>query len=98
MRQVREIIRLKLSASIPTREIARRLGVAASTVRETLRRFEGAALGWPLPDGMSDGGLEAALYANHGTKRGASPAPRAGLADGSSGAEAQARHPGDRLG
>ena len=68
MRQVREIIGLKLSASIPTREIARCLGVAASTVRGTLRRFEGAGLGWPLPDGMSDGDLEAALYANHGTK------------------------------
>jgi transposase len=70
MRHVREIIRLKFSAGISTREIARRLGIAASTVRETLRRFEGAGLGWPLPDGMSDGDLEAALYANHGTKRG----------------------------
>src|SRR6202049_4729302 len=70
MRQVREIIRLKFSAGISTREIARRLGIAASTVRETLKRFEGAGLGWPLPDGMSDGDLEAALYANHGTKRG----------------------------
>src|SRR6202050_5442540 len=70
MRQVREIIRLKFSACISTREIARRLGIAASTVRETLRRFEGAGLGWPFPDGMSDGDLEAALYANHGTKRG----------------------------
>jgi len=70
MRQAREIIRLKFSASIPTREIARRLGVAASTVRETLRRFESAGLGWPLPNGMSESDLEAALYANHGTKRG----------------------------
>jgi transposase len=70
MRQVREIIRLKFSAGISTREIARRLGIAASTVRGTLRRFEGAGLGWPLPDGMSDGDLEAALYAHHGTKRG----------------------------
>ena len=69
MRQVREIIRLKFSAGISTREIARRLGIAASTVRETLRRFEGAGLGWPLPDRMRDGDLEAALY-NHGTKRG----------------------------
>jgi len=42
MRHVREIIRLKFSAGISTREIARRLGIAASTVRETLRRFEGA--------------------------------------------------------
>jgi DNA-binding transcriptional regulator LsrR (DeoR family) len=30
MRQVREIIRLKFSAGISTREIARRLGIAAS--------------------------------------------------------------------
>ena len=70
MRQAREIARLKFLAGVPTRAIARRLGVAASTVRETLRRFEGAGLGWPLPHGMSDGDLEAALYANHGTKRG----------------------------
>src|SRR3979411_1953203 len=70
MRHVREIIRLKFSAGISMREIARRLGIAASTVRETLRRLEGAGLAWPLPDGMSDGDLEAAFYANHGTKRG----------------------------
>ena len=70
MCQAREIIRLKFSAGLPTREIARRLGVAASTVRGTLRRFGGGGLGWPLPNGMSDGDLEAALYANHGTKRG----------------------------
>jgi Mn-dependent DtxR family transcriptional regulator len=40
MRQAREIIRLKFSASVPTREIARRLGVAPSTMREMLKRFE----------------------------------------------------------
>ena len=44
MRQVREIIRLKFSARVPTREIARRLGIAASTVRGTLGRFESALL------------------------------------------------------
>src|SRR6202171_5096061 len=73
MRQVPYIIRLKFSAGISTREIARRLGIAASTVRETLRRFEGAGLGWALPDGMSDGELEAALYAKPGNKRGHPP-------------------------
>ncbi len=70
MGQVREIIRLKFSARVPTREIARRLGIAASTVRGTLRRFESAGLSWPLPDGMTDGKLEAALYTNRGTKQG----------------------------
>src|SRR6202020_2741540 len=70
MRQAREIIRLKLSAGVATREIARRLGLAPSTVRETLKRIESAALVWPLPNEMSDGALEAALYANQRSKRG----------------------------
>ena len=70
MRQAREIIRLKFSASLSTREIARRLGLAPSTVRATLKRFESAGLVWPLPDGMSDVDLEAALYGNRGSKRG----------------------------
>jgi transposase len=70
MRQAREIIRLKFSASVPTREIGRRLGVAPSTVRETLKRFESSGLGCPLPDDMTEGELEAALYANRRSKRG----------------------------
>jgi len=77
MRQAREIIRLKFSGSVPTREIARRLGLAPSTVRETLKRFDGAGLAWPLPEGMNDGDLEAALYAGrrskHGRRRHAEP-------------------------
>ena len=70
MRQAREIIRLKFSTSLPTREIARRLGLAPSTVRETLSRLEGAGLSWPLPEGIGDAELEAALYANRRSKRG----------------------------
>jgi transposase len=70
MRQAREIIRLKFSACLATREIARRLGLAPSTVRETLKRFESAGLTSPPPDAMTDGELEAALYANRRSKRG----------------------------
>jgi transposase len=70
MRLVREIIRLKFSASVPTREIARRLGLAPSTVRKMLKRFESGGLRWPLPEGMSDEELEAALYVNHHGKCG----------------------------
>ena len=70
MRQAREIIRLKFSASLPTREIARRLGLAPSTVRETLSRLDSAGLSWPLPEGIGDAELEAALYANRRSKRG----------------------------
>src|SRR6202453_2551479 len=70
MRQAREIIRLKYSTSLPTREIARRLGLAPSTVRETLSRLDSAGLSWPLPEGIGDAELEAALYANRRSKRG----------------------------
>jgi transposase len=70
MRQARQIIRLKFSADVASREIARRLGLAPSTVRETLKRVESAGLVWPLPNEMNDGALEAALYANRRSKRG----------------------------
>jgi transposase len=70
MRDVRVIIRLKFLSSLTTSEIARRLGLARSTVRETLSRFESSDLIWPLPEGLSDEGLEAAIYANRRSKRG----------------------------
>src|SRR5450631_917815 len=70
MREAREIIRLKFSARMATREIARRLGLAPSTVRETLNRLASAGLSWPLREGVSDAELEAALYANRRSKRG----------------------------
>ena len=41
MRHVREVLRLKFVGGVPTREIARRIGVAPSTVRTTIRRFQG---------------------------------------------------------
>jgi transposase len=69
MGDAREIIRLKFSC-VSTHEIARRLGIARSTVRETLKRVETAGLAWPLPEGMNDEALEAALYASRRSKRG----------------------------
>ena len=69
MRDAREIIRLKFSG-VSTHEIGRRLGTERSTVRETLKRADGAGLAWPLPDDMNDEALEAALYANRRSKRG----------------------------
>ncbi len=46
------------------------MGVSPSTVRETLRRFEGAGLGWPPPLDLSDADLEARLYGEAGTRQG----------------------------
>jgi len=69
MRDAREILWLKAS-SVSTHEIARRLGLARSTVRETLKRAQTAGLAWPLPEGVNDEALEAALYASRRSKRG----------------------------
>jgi transposase len=69
MRQVREVLRLK-SAGISGNEIARRLNVAPSTVRLTLRRLAAAGLSWPLPAAMIDTALEGQLFAGAGSKQG----------------------------
>src|SRR6266581_83880 len=73
MRHVRDVIRLK-AAGMPSREIARRVGAAPSTVRLTIRRFEAAGLSWPLSDDITDTELEARLFASagagSGTRRG----------------------------
>jgi len=65
MRYVRDVIRLK-SAGMSTREIARRVGTAPSTVRLTIHRFEAAGLSWPLSDDITDTELEARLFASAG--------------------------------
>jgi transposase len=70
MRQVREVLRLKFVGGLSNHEIARRLGVAPSTVRATLKRLWAADLSWPLPDDMTDAALEARLFAAAGTKQG----------------------------
>ena len=69
MRQVREVLRLR-TAGVGRNEIARRVGVAPSTVRLTLKRLASAGLSWPLPAEMTDSALETALFAAAGTKQG----------------------------
>jgi transposase-like protein len=69
MRLVREMLRLTRDGGLAGREVARRMGVSPSTVRETLRRFEGSGLGWPPPLDLSDADLEARLYGEAGTVR-----------------------------
>ena len=69
MRHVREVLRLK-AAEVSGNEIARRLNVAPSTVRLTLRRLAAAGLSWPLPAELTDTALEARLFTAVGTKQG----------------------------
>jgi len=51
-------------------EIARRVGVASSTVRLTLQRLGAAGLSWPLPAEMTNAALEERLFATVGSKQG----------------------------
>src|SRR5271170_6127219 len=69
MRQVRDVLRLK-AAGVPGNEIARRVGVASSTVRLTLKRLAVAGLIWPLPAELTDAALEAQLFTAAGKKQG----------------------------
>jgi hypothetical protein len=69
MRQVREVLCLR-TAGVGLNEITRRVGVAPSTVRLTLKRLANAGFDWPLPAEMTDSALEAALLLRVGTKQG----------------------------
>lgn len=61
MRKIKEFLRLR-AAGLSHRGIARSLGICHSTVGEYRRRVEGAGLGWPLPEDLSDRALEARLF------------------------------------
>ncbi len=45
------------------RQVALSCHVSASTVSDTMMRATQAGMGWPLPEEMDDGALEALLYA-----------------------------------
>src|SRR3954454_19391031 len=69
MRQVREVLRLN-AGGISGNEIARRVGVAPSTVRLSLKRLPAGRAGWPLPVELTDAALEARLFTAAGKKQG----------------------------
>ena len=62
MRKIREILRLKWSAQLSNRAIAKSCAIARSTVAECLERATDAGLSWPLPDRLDDTALEQRLY------------------------------------
>ena len=62
MRKIRELMRLKYELGRSHREIAASLGVANSTVSDYVRRAVAAGFSWPLPEGLDDAALEAALF------------------------------------
>jgi transposase len=70
MRRVREIVQLRYLVGVTVRELSRQTGIPESTVRAVIKRFRASGLSWPLPEGLNDAQLEAALYTSGGTRRG----------------------------
>ena len=62
MRKIRELLRLKYELGRSHRELAMSLGIANSTVSEYVRQASAAGISWPLPEGLDDAALEAALF------------------------------------
>jgi transposase len=69
MRQMRYLLRLRHDGA-SAREIGRLLGVARSTIQDSLKRSAAAGLKWPLPDDVTDDALERQLFGRAGTAPG----------------------------
>ena len=69
MRQIRQMLRLARDGT-SAREIAERMGVARSTIQDSLKRAATAGLSWPLPGEMTDEALEVKLFIRNGVKQG----------------------------
>jgi transposase len=67
VRKAKEILRLKFEAGLGNHRIARACGVSASTVWDTVTRFQMTGLDWPLSPQMSEGELERRLYRQRGS-------------------------------
>lgn len=62
MRKIREVLRLKFELGFANRQIARSCSINHSTVADYLYRAKAAGIGWPLPDGLDEAGLERQLF------------------------------------
>ena len=72
---IRELLRLKYELGRSHREIATSLGIANSTVSDYVRRASAAGVSWPLPEGLDDTALEAALFPPPPPSRGRKAGP-----------------------
>ena len=62
MRNIKELLRLKFESGLSTRQIATSLRIGLGSVHEYLARARVAGLSWPLPDGLTEEGMEERLF------------------------------------
>jgi len=66
MRKIRELLRLKFTCGLSTRQIAQSLALGMGSVHEYLARVRVAGLSWPLPEELTDEQIEAQLFPSVG--------------------------------
>ncbi|WP_268902614.1 transposase, partial [Brucella endophytica] len=66
---MRHLLRLS-SDGVSVRDISEMLGIARSTVQDSIVRAATAGLSWPLPADLTDDVLEGRLFARAGVKQG----------------------------
>lgn len=75
MRKIEEVLRLHHECGRSNREIARAVRASPTTVAEYLRRARLADLSWPLPEGLNERALAAALFPPQAPSRVKRPEP-----------------------
>jgi transposase len=75
MRKIREVLRLTFGEGLSRRQVSAASGVPFTTVSDYVGRAVAAGVGWPLPGGLDDAGLEALLYPAAVRSAVARPAP-----------------------
>lgn len=62
MRNIREVLRLRLGAGLTYRQISQSSKVSMGSIKKLLTRAEAIGLGWPLPDDLDDARLAQLFY------------------------------------
>ncbi len=75
MRKIRDVLRLSFGEGLSHRKVGASLGIPFTTVADHVGRAKLAGLSWPLPDGLTDDALEAALFPPTAPSRVVRPMP-----------------------
>ncbi|MCB1985841.1 MAG: IS21 family transposase [Burkholderiales bacterium] len=67
MRNIREVLRLRLCASLKYRQISQSTKVSMGSIKKLLSRAEELGLSWPLPDDLDDADLARLFYPSSDT-------------------------------
>jgi transposase len=75
MRRIRDVLRLTFGEGLSRRQVSASLGIPKATLADYIRRAKLAELSWPLPEGLDDAAIEAALFPPPAPSRTSRPTP-----------------------